>query len=176
MSIIITFILAVGLSMDAFSLSLIYGTLDLKNNMRKSMSIMVGIFHFFMPILGYKIGELILNLIKINPDILVGIIFIILGLEMLISLKKDEKLKILTGILSVILFSFTVSIDSFSTGIGLGVVEANIVLSSAIFSIISAIFTYLGMILGKKLSEKFGNIMTLLGSIILIALGISYLI
>ena len=175
MSLFIIFILAVGLSMDAFSLSLIYGTLDLKNNMRKLMSIMVGIFHFFMPILGYKIGEITLKIIKINPDVLIGIIFIILGIEMIISIKKEEKVKILTGIISVILFAFTVSIDSFSIGIGFGLSKVNMVIPCIIFSLTSALFTYLGVMLGKKLSDKFGSITTLLGAIILLILGIYYL-
>lgn len=176
MSLIVIFILAVGLSMDAFSLSLIYGTLNLNRNIQKLMSITVGIFHFIMPLLGYQIGELILKIIKINPDILVGIIFIILGLEMLLSLKKEEQLKILTGPLSVILFAFTVSIDSFSIGIGFGVSNINVIIPCIIFSITSLIFTYLGVILGKKLSEKFGTITSLIGSIILLLLGISYLL
>lgn len=174
MSLFVIFILAVGLSMDAFSLAMIYGTLDLKSNMRKLMSIMVGIFHFFMPILGYQIGELILKVIKVNPDILVGIIFIILGIEMLLSLKKEEKVKVLTGFFSVLLFAFTVSIDSFSIGIGFGVANVKIILPCIIFSLISAIFTYMGVLLGKKLSDRFGSITTLIGSIILIVLGISY--
>lgn len=176
MSLIIIFTLAVGLSMDAFSLSLIYGTLNLKPSMQRLMSIMVGIFHFFMPLLGYQIGELILKVIKINPDILVGIIFIILGLEMLLSLKKEEQVKILTGIFSVLFFAFTVSIDSFSIGIGFGVANVQMLLPCIIFSLTSAVFTYLGVILGNKLANKFGNITTLIGSIILLILGISYIL
>lgn len=176
MSLFVIFILAIGLSMDAFSLAMIYGTLDLKSNMRKLMSIMVGIFHFFMPILGYQIGELILKVIKVNPEILVGLIFIILGIEMLLSLKKEEKVKMLTSLLSVIFFAFTVSIDSFSIGISFGVVNSTIIIPCIIFSLISAFFTYLGVMMGKKLSDKFGNISTLIGSIILLILGIYYLI
>lgn len=162
--------------MDAFSLSLIYGTLNLKKQIQKLMSLAVGIFHFIMPLLGYQIGELILKVLNINPDILVGIIFIILGLEMLISLKKEEQLKILTGILSVVFFAFTVSIDSFSIGIGFGVSNTNMLLPCLIFSITSAIFTYMGVLLGNKLASKFGTITTLIGSIILVVLGISYLL
>ncbi len=176
MSLFVILMLAVGLSMDAFSLAMIYGTLDLKNSMRKLMSIMVGIFHFFMPILGYQIGELILKLIKIDPEILVGTIFIILGIEMILSLRQEEKVKILTGLLSVIFFAFTVSIDSFSIGISFGIVNAHIILPCIIFSLVSAIFTYIGVMLGKKLSDKFGNITTLIGAIILLILGISYLL
>lgn len=176
MSLIIIFILAVGLSMDAFSLSMIYGTLNLKSSMQKLMSFMVGIFHFFMPILGYQIGELILKIIKINPDILVGIIFIILGIEMILSLKKEEQVKILTSIFSVMFFAFTVSIDSFSIGVGFGVANVKMILPCIIFSLTSAIFTYMGVTLGKKLSDKFGNITTLIGALILLFLGINYVV
>lgn len=175
MSLFIIFLTAIGLSMDAFSLSLIYGTLNMSKKMNRSMSIMVGIFHFFMPLLGYFLGTIILNYIPINPDTLVGIIFIILSIEMMISLTKDDQVKILTSFLSVCFFAFTVSIDSFSVGIAFGTLKNNIYISSIIFSIISALFTYIGVTLGKNLAKNFGGIATLIGSIILLFLGISYL-
>ena len=176
MPLFIIFLTAVGLSMDAFSLSLIYGTLNMSKKTNRSMSIMVGIFHFFMPILGYFLGTIILKYIPVNPDTLVGIIFIILSIEMMISLTKDEQVKILTSFLSVCFFAFTVSIDSFSVGIAFGTLKNNIYISSIIFSVISALFTYTGVTLGKKLVKNFGGISTLIGSIILLFLGISYLI
>lgn len=176
MSIPIIFMLAIGLSMDAFSLALIYGTLNLKSSMQKLMSIMVGIFHFFMPTLGYQIGELILKLIKINPEILVGVIFIILSIEMIISLKEENNIKTLTNFISVIFFAFTVSIDSFSIGIGFGAIKSKIIIPSLIFMLTSMIFTYIGVRLGNKLKKHFGNITTIIGAIILMILGISYII
>ena len=175
MSTILIFIIALTLSMDAFSLALIYGTLNLPYKMHKLMSIMVGIFHFFMPILGYQVGELILKMLRVDPDILVGIIFIILGMEMLISLKHEEKVKLLTNFFSVILFALTVSIDSFSVGISFGVTNTNILFSCMVFALVSGIFTFIGVKLGKKLSDKFGKISTLIGAIILLILGIKYL-
>lgn len=176
MSILVTFMLAVGLSMDAFSLALIYGTLNLDSRMQKLMSITVGIFHFFMPIIGYQVGELILKLIKINPEILVGVIFIILALEMFISLKEEDNIKNLTNMLSVIFFAFTVSIDSLSIGIGFGAIKSQIIVPCIIFMLTSAIFTYIGVKLGSKLKKRFGSIATIIGAIILLILGSSYLI
>ncbi len=175
MSLTVILLIAIGLSMDAFSLAIIYGTLNLKKKMCKLMSIMVGIFHFFMPILGYALGKLVMNVIKINPVILTGMIFIILSIQMILSLKKEEKLVKLTSITSVAIFALTVSLDSLSIGIGLGAVNTNLLLACLIFSIISGLFTYIGVNIGKKLSTKFGDITTLLGSIILFLLGISYL-
>ena len=52
-------ITAVSLSMDAFSLSLLYGTLGMKKEEKLILSFIVGIFHFIMPLLGKCFGNLI---------------------------------------------------------------------------------------------------------------------
>ena len=57
MSITIIFLIAVSLSMDAFSLSLAYGTLNVDKSKRILLSIIVGAYHFFMPILGMNVGK-----------------------------------------------------------------------------------------------------------------------
>lgn len=176
MSLLITVVIAIGLSMDTFSVSLIYGTLGLNKNMQKLVSITVGLFHFFMPILGYQVGEIILTLIKVEPEIIVGIIFILLGIEMLLSIVKEEKVKSLTGIIACMLFAFTVSIDSFSVGIGFGIEKSGIILNCIIFALISGIFTYIGIYLGKKLKGTIGNYSTFAGASILVLLGIKYLV
>lgn len=176
MSIFVIITIAVGLSMDAFSLSLIYGTLNMNSKIKKWMIAMVGIFHFFMPIIGYKVGKSILEIIRFNPDTLVGTIFLFLSIEMFLSIKNDEKVKIIHSILSTVLFAFTVSIDSFSIGVSFGVLKDRIIFPSIIFAISSAVFTYLGLRLGKKLSDKFGKIATLIGASILLILALFHFI
>lgn len=175
MSLWILIVLAIGLSMDAFSLALIYGTLNMKEVYHRWMSLFVGIFHFFMPLLGFTLGKLIFQIIPMNPEKMAGIIFVVLSIEMLGSLKKEEKIKILENIYSICLFAFTVSIDSLSIGIGLGSITNHVYLASTIFAITSASFTYLGVKLGKLFAQKYGKISTLLGSIILFLLGIYYI-
>ena len=167
--------IAVALSMDAFSLALLYGTLGMPLKKRIELSIIVGIYHFFMPILGYFFGKLIFKTIPISPNILVGIIFLLLGLQMLQSLKKKEKVEELLTIYALLLFGFTVSIDSFSVGITLNTISNKIFLGPLVFSIISAFFTYMGTTIGKLLNYKFGIYATLIGAIILIFLSFSYL-
>ena len=112
-NILIYFFMAIGLSMDAFSLALAYGTTQISMKKKILLSITVGLFHFFMPQLGSLLGsELLLNYI-VKANYLVGIIFLILGTEMFIS-RNDKEAGAITNILSIIIFSFTVSIDSFS--------------------------------------------------------------
>ena len=76
--------------MDAFSLALIYGTQGINKKDKIILSLIVGIYHFIMPLLGYLFGKIILKYIPIETNILVGFIFIILSIQMFISLKKEE--------------------------------------------------------------------------------------
>lgn len=176
MNIILIFIIAVSLSMDAFSLSLAYGTISLSKKEIKLLSLIVGIYHFFMPIFGMLIGEFIEHVIHIDGDLIVFVIFSIIGINMIIeSFKKSEKVKQMKfG--EMILFGLAVSIDSFSVGIGINNINNSFILCSCIFSIVSFSFTYLGLYLGNKLNELIGALATLIGGITLIVLGIVFTI
>ena len=57
-------LIGVSLSMDTFSLSLSMGSLIRNNKYLKFFPFIVGIFHFFMPIIGNKIGISIMNYFK----------------------------------------------------------------------------------------------------------------
>ena len=176
MNIILIFIIAVSLSMDAFSLSLAYGTVSMSKKEINILSIIVGIYHFFMPIFGMLIGKFVFDIIHISSDIIVLIIFGIIGINMIIeSFKEDEKVKVMK-IGEMILFGFAVSIDSFSIGIGINNISNNFIMCSCIFSITSFIFTYVGLILGNKLNQLIGKIATLIGGVSLIVLGLIYVL
>lgn len=176
MEIILIFIIAISLSMDAFSLSLAYGTVSMTKKERTLLSTIVGVYHFFMPIFGMLIGNFLFSLMHVSGNIIVLIIFSFIGTNMIIeSLKKEEKVKKMR-IAEMILFGLAVSIDSFSVGIGLNNISNNFLLCSIIFSITSFLFTYIGLKLGNKINQLVGKISSLLGGIILILFGVIYLI
>lgn len=175
MNIILIFIIAVSLSMDAFSLSLAYGTISISKQKINTLSIIVGIFHFFMPIFGLIIGSFVEKLLPIG-DLVTFIIFLFIGINMIIE-SKEKQIKVKNiKLKEMILFGFAVSIDSFSIGIGLKNICSNLLLCSSTFSFVSFIFTYIGLILGSKLNKLIGKLATLIGGISLILLGIIYLI
>lgn len=174
MNIILIFIIAVSLSMDAFSLALAYGTISLTKREINTLSIIVGIYHFFMPIFGMLIGNFVTRLIHVGGDLITLIIFVFIGINMIIeSRKENEKVKKMK-IGEMILFGFAVSIDSFSVGIGINNISNNFLLCSCIFSITSALFTYVGLLLGNKLNLLIGKLASLLGGVTLIILGIIF--
>lgn len=166
------FLIAVSLSMDTFSLSTIYGTIGLEKRKIYLLSLIVGVFHFFMPLFGNLVGNFLLSKLPIQPNIVVGIIFILIAIQMFIQKEDVVDLK---NFWMLLLFAFTVSIDSFSVGIGISMITKNSLVAYLTFFVTSMIFTFFGLRFGKYLSTKFGNKATKIGAIILITLGIFYI-
>jgi len=176
MQILTIIIIAVSLSMDAFSLSLVYGTLNLHHKNIIKLSLIVGIYHFFMPQIGNVIGNIILQMLPIKTSTIVFIVLFIIGLQMILETFKEEKKLKQLKLKEMFLFGLAVSLDSLSVGIGLKTIYSNIILSSFIFMIMSFIFTYLGLKLGKKINDIVGKISTLIGGIILMLIGLFYIV
>ncbi len=174
--IISLFIIAIALSMDTFSLSLGIGTSNLSKRKCFLFSILVGAFHFFMPLLGTILGKKLVTFFMLKSNFLLGVILIYLAITMLIEIiHPDEKEKKM-NIMNMLLLSLSVSIDSFSTGIGLNAITSNMFLAVIIFSSVSFCFTYLGLLIGKYASRLLGTYATIFGALLLIIIGITHLL
>ena len=175
MNILTIILIAVSLSMDAFSLAMLYGTEGIKRKDKLILSIIVGIFHFVMPLIGLTIGSLITNKIIFKAEILEGIILSLIAIEMIISSFKEKEQTFLVSIPGFLLFGLSVSIDSLTVGIGLPAITDNYILTSLIFSVTSFLFTLLGLNLGNILNQKYGKISTIIGGTILLILGLVHI-
>lgn len=175
-SILLYFFMAVGLSMDAFSLAIVYGTNHIEKEKAIILSLFVGILHFIMPNLGNILGQSFLKGFLTCGNLITGVVFFILAIQMILSFKEDEKVNDLKNYLEMFLFALAVSIDSFSVGIALSLENQNLILGGIIFSITSFLFTMIGLILGKFLSEKTGKISKVIGITILLILSFKYLL
>ncbi len=173
--IITLFMIAVALSMDTFSLSLGIGTSNLSKKRCLLFSIIVGIMHFIMPLIGTCIGKKLVELFMLKSNFLLGIILIYLGITMLIEIiHPDEKPKELK-LWNMIILAIGVSIDSFSTGIGLTAITSNMLMAVMIFSVTSFCFTYIGLLIGKYANQLLGVYATIFGTILLISIGLFHL-
>lgn len=175
MKIITIILIAVSLSMDAFSLALIYGTQAISKKGKILLSTIVGLYHFIMPLIGLSIGLFVTNKIIINTNILVGIILSLIAIEMIISSFKEKEEKFLLSIPGYLLFGLSVSIDSLTTGIGFSAITDKYLISALIFSVTSLLFTFLGLNLGNILNKKYGKISTIIGGLILLVIGLLYI-
>lgn len=167
-------LIGISLSMDTFSLSLTLGTVS-ENKLIKILPLFVGIFHFFMPILGNFIGITLINLLNLASNIILGTVLIVLGINLAIHYFKDESAEINLNIIGILIFALSVSIDSFSVGLGINDITNNYYIASIIFALCSAAFTYLGIIIGKYSSKLIGKYAIILGIFLLLILGIFHL-
>lgn len=175
MDIMIVLAIAVSLSMDAFSLSLSYGTIIDSKKQRILLSLIVGLFHFCMPLIGMILGKGIFKFLNVNSDFIVFLILFVIGVQMIFGSFKDEEVKVMK-ISELLLFGFAVSIDSFSVGFTLTSIYENYIVSAILFSICSSFFTFVGLYLGNIIKKSIGDLATILGGVILIIIGVFYLI
>ncbi len=170
------FFLAVALSMDTFSLSLGIGSLNVSNRQCLKISLTVGIMHFLMPFLGNIIGSQIVSFFQLNSNIFLGCILLFIAINLLIEThRNEEQIDLDFSFFGIFLFSFGVSIDAFSTGLGLSGVTNNHIIAMTIFSIVSFLFTYGGLKLGKYAYHKLGKKANILGILLLLGLGIFHI-
>ena len=176
MSFFIAIIIGLSLSMDAFSLSLAYGTQNLSLKKIYLLSIIVGLYHFFMPLLGLFVGKKIISLLPIKSNVLVFIVLFLIGIEMIVESFKENVIIDKVNLWEMLVFGLAVSIDSFSLGLSLKSIYNNPYFLAFIFAVLSMTFTYIGLKLGKYINQRVGPISTLLGGIVLIIVGLFYLV
>ncbi len=168
--------IAIALSMDTFSLSLGLGTYHITKKKSLYLSLMVGLMHFIMPFLGDMLGEKLVSFFSLNSHFLLGCILLFIAINLIIEMFKEKDVsEIHFSFLEVFLFSFGVSIDAFSTGIGLSALTENKVFAMIIFSLVSFMFTFGGLMVGRFASQKLGKKAEWFGVFLLLVLGLSHL-
>lgn len=169
------FLIAVALSMDTFSLSLGLGTGNINKKDCLKLSFIVGVMHYVMPSLGSIVGNSLVSFFALNSNKLLGGILIFLAINLLININKEEDVGIDLSYIGMFLFAFGVSIDAFSTGLGLDAITNSKVFTMLIFSLTSFCFTLLGLLIGKFAKELVGKKASIIGFLLLVVLGMYHL-
>jgi putative Mn2+ efflux pump MntP len=180
MGIITLILIGIGLSFDTFAVSVSCGIVESKMRFWQASQIAIffAFFQAIMPIIGWLLGLTVKNyIIQFDHWIAFGLLSFVGGKMIIESFKKPEEKKFNPRkIKTVIILSFATTIDAFTVGISLAFLQVNMLLASFIIGIITFIIAMLGLLFGKKLGEKSGKKMEILGGIILIALGLKLLI
>ena len=174
-----TFAIAVGLAMDAFSVSLAGGAALKKDiaNTALLTGLMFGFFQFAMPVLGWIVGAPISSII--NPFgywIVVALFFFIGGKMIYDAVNGEEEGVSLIGFKVLTLLAVATSIDALAVGISYGLLGEAILLPSVIIGIVAFAFSFAGVLAGHKLSGVLGSKMEIFGGVILILIGCKFLL
>lgn len=179
MSILELFILAVGLSMDAFAVSVCKG-LSLGKIKPKHMCIAgawFGGFQALMPLIGYFLGSFFAEMIEKYDHWVAFVLLAFIGGNMIKeSFGKDEKVDSSMDVKSMLLLAIATSIDALAVGVTFAFLQVQIVPAVSFIGVITFIFSAVGVKIGSLFGTKYKSKAELFGGIVLVLIGIKILL
>ena len=179
MSILELFILAVGLSMDAFAVSVCKG-LSLGKIKPKHMCVAgawFGGFQALMPLIGYFLGSFFAEMIEKYDHWVDFVLLAIIGGNMIKeSFGKDEKVDSSMDVKSMLLLAIATSIDALAVGVTFAFLQVQIVPAVSFIGVITFIFSAVGVKIGSLFGTKYKSKAELFGGIVLVLIGIKILL
>ena len=172
-------LIALSLSMDAFSVCLSVGACRGGNYFASAirMGSVFGFFQFAMPILGYFSGCCVLRKFSPYDQWIAALILIFVGVKMIIDSRKDRKCnaKDPTSGITLLMLAIATSIDALSVGIGMAVTNVSIIFLSSVAGIITSGMCLLGVYFGRILGFLLGPSACMLGGLVICAIGLKML-
>ena len=179
MNILDLFILAVGLSMDAFAVSVCKG-LSLGKIKPKHMCIAgawFGGFQALMPLIGYFLGSFFAEMIEKYDHWVAFVLLAIIGGNMIKeSFGKDEKVDSSMDVKSMLLLAIATSIDALAVGVTFAFLQVQIVPAVSFIGVITFIFSAVGVKIGSLFGTEYKSKAELFGGIVLVLIGIKILL
>ena len=178
MSLLELFLIAVGLSMDAFAVSVCKG-LSLRG-LRPKHAALVGLyfggFQALMPVLGWLLGYRFERYITSVDHWIAFALLTVIGVGMIREAKKAEELNDDLGFRTMLLLAVATSIDALAVGVTFAFLSVSILPAACLIGVttfaLSALGVYIGHIFGLKYKAK----AELAGGVILIGIGLKILL
>lgn len=173
-------LVGIGLSMDAFAVSICKGLSMKKIILKKAFIIALyfGIFQALMPFIGYLLGISFQALISSIDHWIAFFLLSIIGTKMIAETFEhgnnsfDDK----TDFKTMLLLAIATSIDALAVGITFACLKVSILISILIIGVITFFICFFGVNIGSLFGEKFGKKAEFLGGIILIVIGLKILL
>jgi len=174
-------VIAVGLAMDAFAVSVVSGSaykqLHVKHALR--MAAFFGGFQAFMPLIGSMAGLSLKEYITGCDHWIAFCLLSAVGAKMIyesFKIKSVEENLDPSNIFVLLALSVATSIDALVIGITLSFITSSIGVAVTIIGLVTFVLSYLGVVIGKRFGHFFENKIEIVGGLILIAIGAKILI
>ncbi|BBF43978.1 protein of unknown function DUF204 [Lachnospiraceae bacterium KM106-2] len=182
MSIIEIFLIAVGLSMDAFAVAVCKGLSMKKMNIRQAITIGLyfGGFQAFMPFLGYILGKGFENYIVAVDHWIAFALLGIIGINMIKESCSGEEEEIeelvKLDVKDMLILSIATSIDALAVGVVLALAKVEIFSTITIIGITTFGLSVLGVKIGNVFGSKYKSKAEFAGGFILVLMGCKILL
>ena len=175
------FVLAVGLSMDAFAVSVCKGLSMQRITLKKSaiVGLYFGIFQAGMPLAGYLLGVSFQDRITRIDHWIAFILLGIIGVNMILeAVKKDdgEEINASLDFRTMSLLAVATSIDALAVGVTFAFLKVDVVPAVAFIGAVTCVLSMMGVKIGHVFGAKYKSKAELAGGIILVGLGTKILL
>ena len=181
MALLTIIIIAVGLAMDAFAVSIVTATVyrQLKISHAIRMAFFFGAFQAFMPLIGSLAGLSLKDHIADYDHWVAFALLTAVGAKMIyesFKIAPAEQDFNPSNISVLLVLSVATSIDAFAVGITLPLLSVPLAAAVIIIGLVTFALSWLGALLGKKFGHLFESKIEAAGGLVLIALGIKILL
>ncbi|SDC07339.1 manganese efflux pump MntP [Williamwhitmania taraxaci] len=174
--------IAIGLSFDTFAVSVSTGIVvcHIRFWQAVRVALILALFQGAMPVIGWLFGLQVAEMMSDYDHWLAFVMLTILGMKMIWeSFQKEEtngkkcnplKLSIVVGM------AIATSIDALVVGVSFAFLQMNILWAALVIGAVTFMAAMLGMLFGKKIGNKLGKKMEIIGGVMLIAIGLKILL
>ena len=179
------FLLAVGLSMDAFAVSICKGLALKKITFRKALlvGLWFGGFQALMPFIGWLLGKQFERYITSIDHWIAFFLLAVIGGKMIVDvLTEKEEEEVCPScverldIKELFLLAIATSIDALAVGITFAFLQVSIVPAITIIGIVTFVISAAGVFIGNIFGSKYKKKAELVGGIILVLIGVKILL
>jgi len=187
MSVIELLLISLGLSMDAFAVSICIGMTMTKAKVERALvvGLYFGIFQAVMPLIGYTIAAVFADKIVSFDHWIAFALLVFLGGKMIIGSLKNGRY---SGIkwadkqadslkpMQMLPLAIATSIDALAVGVSLAFLRGSIVLAVSFVGCVTFVTSIIGVRVGHIFGTKFKSKAELAGGIILVLIGFKILL
>jgi putative Mn2+ efflux pump MntP len=181
MGLITITVIAVGLAMDAFAVSIVSGAaykrLKIKHALR--MALFFGGFQAFMPLIGYLAGLSVRQYIANYDHWTAFALLNVVGGRMIYESFKIKPAKEnfdVSNIFVLLALSVATSIDALAVGMTLSLLRVSVVATVIIIGVVTFVLPYIGVFIGGKSGHFFESKIEAIGGMVLIGISLKILL
>lgn len=180
MGLIELFLIAVGLSMDAFAVSVCKGLAMPKCTFKKAaiVGLWFGGFQALMPAIGYILGAQFQEAIASIDHWIAFVLLALIGGNMIHEAldNDEEEADASLNVKTMFLLAVATSIDALAIGITFAFLKVNIIPAVCFIGIVTFIISFAGVKIGNVFGARYKNKAEIVGGVILIFLGLKILL
>ena len=175
------FLIAVGLSMDAFAVSICKG-LKMQNRINGGQTALIALFfggfQALMPVIGWFLGSSFKKYIENFDHWVAFVLLAFIGGKMIYDSFHDDD----NGedkpfsIKELFVLAIATSIDALAVGITFAIIKTNIWTAVALIGVTTFVLSAVGVLIGHRFGAKYKSKAELAGGVILVLIGVKILL